>query len=57
MTGVKAESFVVVTSLFVNPLPLMSVLDSSNSAANKYTMSKKWTNGNIIIFLSRKHCG
>ena len=35
----------------------MAVLGSFNSAANKDIMSKIWTNGDTIIFLSRKHCG
>ena len=41
----------------INPLPDMPILGSSNSAASKDLMSKIWTNGDIIIWLSRKHCG
>ena len=33
----------------VNPLPDMPILGPSNSAANKDTMSKIWTNGDTII--------
>ena len=35
----------------------MPILDSSNSAANKDMMSKIWTNGDTVIWLTRKHCG
>ena len=34
---------------FINLLPHMPILGSSNSAANKDMMSKIWTNGDIII--------
>ena len=40
-----------------NPLPHMSILGSSSSAATKGIMSKIWTNGDTIIWLSRKHYG
>ena len=40
-----------------NPLPDKPIFGSSNSAANKDMMSKIWTNGDAIIWLSRKHCG
>ena len=40
-----------------NPLPLMAILGSSNSAANEDIMSEIWTKGNTVIWLSRKHCG
>ena len=43
-------------SACVNPLPDMSVLGSSNSAANKDMTAKIWTNGDTINCLSRKHC-
>ena len=36
-------------------LPDMQILGASNSAANKDMMSKMWTNGDTIIWLSRKH--
>ena len=39
----------------INPLPDTPVLGSSNSAANK-DMSKIWTNGDTVIWLSRKDC-
>ena len=42
---------------FFNPLPDMPILGSSNSAANKDIMSEIWTNGDTIIFLTRKHRG
>ena len=35
----------------------MSVLGSTISEANKDIMSKIWTNGDAIIWLSKKHCG
>ena len=38
-----------------NPSPHMPNVGSSNSAANKGLMSKIWTNGDTIIWLSRKH--
>ena len=41
----------------LNPLPHMPILESSKSAANKDRISKIWKNGDIIIWLSRKHCG
>ena len=34
----------------------MPILGSSNSSANK-DMSKKWKNGDTIIWLSIKYCG
>ena len=34
-----------VSLLAFNPLPPMSILGSSNSAANENMMSKIWTNG------------
>ena len=40
-----------------NPLSDMPILGSSNSTANKDTISKIWTNGDIVIWLSWKHCG
>ena len=40
-----------------NPLPNMPILCSSNSAANKDMMSNIWTNGDSIIWLSKKHGG
>ena len=42
---------------FSNPLPKMRILGFTNSAAKKDMMSKIWTNGDTIIWLSRKHCG
>ena len=39
-----------------NPLPHMPILGSSNSAASNDVMSKIWTNGDTIIWLSRKNC-
>ena len=36
-------------TVLVNPLPYMLILGSSNSAANKDSMSKIWTNGDTII--------
>ena len=39
-----------------NPLPDMPILGSSNSPANKDMMSKILKNGDIIFWLSRKHC-
>ena len=36
-------------SVFVNPLPHVPILGSSNSAANKDMMAKVWTNGDTII--------
>ena len=39
-------------NLHFNPLPYMQIL-----AANKNIMSNIWTNGDTIIWLSRKHCG
>ena len=35
--------------LTLNPLPDMSILGFSNSAANKDMISKIWTNGDTII--------
>ena len=51
--------FLATTShvLFFNPLPDMSILGFSNSASNKDMMSKIWTNGDTITWLSRKYCG
>ena len=43
--------------IIINPLPHMTILGSSNSAANKDMMSKMWINEDTIIWLSRKHCG
>ena len=40
----------------VNSLPNMPILRSTNSVANKDLMLKIWTNGDTIIWLSRKHC-
>ena len=40
-----------------NPLLDTLIFGSSNSAANKNMMSKIWSNGDTIIWLSRKHCG
>ena len=34
---------------WVNPLPDMPILGSSNSAANKNVVSKEWTNGDTVI--------
>ena len=33
---------------FLNPLPDLPILSSSNSMANKDTMSKIWTNGDTV---------
>ena len=44
-------------AMSINPLPLMPILGSASSAENKDMMSKKWTYGDRIIRLSRKHCG
>ena len=44
-------SFLVLISqtiVFLNPLPHMPILGSSNSVANKNMMSKIWTNGDTI---------
>ena len=41
----------------VNPLTDMPILVSSNSSANTDMMSQIWTDGDIVIRLSRKHCG
>ena len=41
----------------VHSVPDTPILGSSDSAANKDTISKTWTNGDTIISLSRKHCG
>ena len=38
-----------IVSYRVTPLPDMPTLDSSNSAANKDTMSEIWMNGDTII--------
>ena len=35
----------------------MPILGSSNSAAMKDMAAKIWTHGDMINFLSRKHCG
>ena len=35
----------------------MPISGSSDSVANEDMMSKTWTNGDTIIWLSRKHCG
>ena len=35
----------------------MPILGSSDSTASKDLMSKTWTNGDTIIWLSWKHCG
>ena len=42
-----------------NTLPDMPILGFSNSAPNKDTLSKIWTDnyGDTIIWLGRKHCG
>ena len=57
----KCSFFRIVKSLdctqTINLLPDMPILGSSNSAANKGMMAKVWTNGDIVICLSRKHCG
>ena len=42
---------------WVNPLPHMPIIGSSNSAANKDMIAKIWTNGDTINCLSSKHCG
>ena len=34
----------------------MRILGSSSLAANKDMMAKVWTNGDTIIYSSRKHC-
>ena len=39
----------VLCTLGLNPLPDMPILGSSNSKANKYMMSKIWTNGDTSI--------
>ena len=41
--------FFFVTALSLNPVPHMTILDSSNSAANKDMKSKMWTDWNMII--------
>ena len=41
----------------LNSLPHMSILGSSNSAANENVMWKKLNKWDTIIWLSRKHCG
>ena len=41
----------------VNPLPDTPISGFSKSEANKDMMSKIWTNGDTIIWSSRKHCG
>ena len=46
-----------ISSTTFNPLPDMPILGFSNLAANKDMTSKIWTNGDTIIWLSRKHCG
>ena len=43
--------------VYINPLPDMPILGSSNSAANQNMMAKIWTNGDTIICFGRKHCG
>ena len=35
----------------------MPILGSSNSAANKDMIAKISTNGDTVIYLSRKYCG
>ena len=40
-----------------NPLPAMPILGFLNSPGNKDMMSKIWTDGDTIIWLSSKHCG
>ena len=52
---IKPLSFSVVTVF--NSVPDMPILCSSNSTANKDMMSKIWTNGDIVIWSSWKHCG
>ena len=39
----------VLHSLLFNSLPYMTILDSSNSVANKDMMLKIWTNGDTIF--------
>ena len=41
----------------INLLPDMPLLGSSNATANKDMTWKIWTNGETLIWLSRKHCG
>ena len=53
----KKCNFLQIKMFFINRLPDMPILGSSNSAANKDLMSKVWTNWDTIIRLSRKHCG
>ena len=36
-------------NFFINPLPDMPILSSSNSAANEDMMSKLWTNVDTVI--------
>ena len=43
--------------MMVNSLLDITLLGSSNSAANNNMMSKVWTNGYTVICLSGKHCG
>ena len=40
----------------VNPLPHMPIFGFSNLAENKDMTSEIWTNEDIVIRLSRKHC-
>ena len=35
----------------------MPILGSTNLMVNKDMISKIWTNGDVIIWLNRKHCG
>ena len=37
-----------ILTLYLNPLPVMPILGSSNSAANKDIRLKIWTNGDTI---------
>ena len=58
LLAVKRGQWYISRALF-NPLPVMPILGSSNSAANKDLMTKIGTNGDTItsFCLSRKHCG
>ena len=57
--GLKIQLDMIVSTLLkrFNPLPDMPILVFPSSATNRDMMSKILTDGDTIIWLSRKHCG
>ena len=49
LSSVLQKQRYIISKCAINPFPDMPILGSSNSAAEKDTMSKIWTSGDTII--------